>query len=431
MKKISIAFASLLILLVAALPAAAQGGVSASISGVGNGQAIQGTVTITGSASASTGVESISISVGGTVLKQQSWGGVQQNQSISVSWNTNQYNNGDYTVKVSATSNGGGSDSATARVLVDNAPSTPSGVNATHNEGTVTVSWNRNPESDVYAYRVSRNGSFLTETGGTSITDQPGPGTYNYSVTAVRYSPTNGSGKTGGSSSTNINVPTPPPPSSGGGTSGGGTVPGYGNGGSSSGGNSGNFGNPNAGGFGNTGSGSGGGRGGYGYNGGKGDKNGNAPGGVAGYGGSFAGGRSLAGIGLPNNLTLPGSRLKGYAPPAPLQADDGTYEENLPYDLSQGGNAELLGEEGLGSNIAARRTSFLIPPDGLRWIAAGLWFIVTAALLKFLERLVAKREEEEALAAVATTAESDGEQEDEAKAFTPKLKLVRRKDNAA
>lgn len=430
MKKTLVALASAGMLIVGALPAFGQGGVNASISGVGNGQTVQGSITITGSGSASTGVDTITISVNNSALKSQSWGGIQQNASTSVTWNTNGYANGDYTVKVTATSNGGSSNSATARVLVDNAPSTPSGLYTSHSDGVVTFGWSRNPESDVYAYRVSRDGTFLTETAATSITDQPGPGDHSYSVTAVRRSPTNGNGKTGGTATTAINVPNPPPASSGDPGTG---APGYGTGGSNSG--SGSYGNPNAGNYGNpnAGNGSGGGRQ-YGYNGGKGDKNGNAPGGVSGYGSFFAGGPSLAGIGLPNNLTLPGSRLTGYTPGASGQAiEDGTFEENLPYDLSDGqGEAELLGETG-GLNVAARRTSFLIPPDGLRWIAAGLWFIVAAALLKFLERIVAKREEEEA-AALTAAPEPDAEAEDagaEQRAITPKIKLLRRKDDAA
>lgn len=415
MRKSLIALASGAFLLLGALPAFAQGGISASLSGVASGQAVQGPVTLVGSASASTGVESITISVNNGQLKKQTYGGIQQNPSTSVGWNTTGYNNGDYTVKVTAVSNGGGSAFDSARVLVDNAPSTPSGLYTTHSDGVVTFGWNTNPESDVYAYRVSRDGNFLIETSGTSITDRPGPGDHLYTVTAVRHSPTSSSGRTGGTASTSLNVPTPPPASSG--DTGGSTPDGYGDSGGSTGG------------YGNTGSGGNGSKGGkntgFGYNGGK-----DGPGGTpSGYGSFYTGGRSLPGIGLPGNLTLPGGRLTGYAPSeAPATGDD-TFQEALPYDLSDGATgAELLGEG--GPNVAARRTSFLIPPDGLRWVAAGLWFIVTAALLKFLERIVAKREESEAAAAAAEVTEDAGKDpSDDPKSVTPKIRF--RKDTAA
>lgn len=404
MRKSLIALVCGTLLGVGALPALAQTGVSASLGGVASGQVIQGTVTLTGSATASTGIESITITVNNVQLKRENFGGLQQSRSTSVGWNTTGYNNGDYTLKVTAVGNGGGSGTDSKRVLVDNPPSTPTGLYSSYGDGVVTVGWNRNPESDVYAYRVTRNGTFLIETSATSITDQPGAGDHTYTVTAVRRSPTSGNGKTGGTSSTGINVPSAPQGSTGdtgSGTAGDGTGTAGGSGSGSGGGGNG---------------GAGSGRNSGGSNSGNGKKGGTGPGGApAGYGSFFTGGRNLSGIGLPSNLTLPGGRLDGYAPSEGSSEADGTFEETLPYDLSGGEpSAELLGET--APNVAARRTSFLIPPDGLRWVAAGLWFLVAAALLKFLERIVATRE----------AAEAASEQQDEdVEAITPRVRFRR------
>jgi hypothetical protein len=76
----------------------------------------------------------------------------------------------------------------------------------------------------------------------------------------------------------------------------------------------------------------------------------------------------------------------------------GSFEENLPYNLEGGFEVE----EALGSprRVAALSPYRAIPPDGLRWVAAGLWLIVTAAFLKALERLITQKE----LAAAAALA---------------------------
>ena len=366
MRKLATTLACGAILLLGALPANAQTGVVAKLSGVANGQTVSGSVTITGSASATTGVDTIKILINNSTVKSQSYGGVQQNASTSFGWNTDSYNNGEYNVKVTATSKGGGNDSASARVLIDNAPATVTGLVASQSDGTVTLGWNPNPESDLIGYRVTRDGNYLGQTSATSMTDRPGSGDHSYSVVAVRQSPTQSEGKTGGAASTSVNVPAAA--ASDGGSSGSGSGAGSGKAGSVPG-------------YGGSGGGQKGSK----------DSRGNS-GAPAGYGGSFTiGGKSLSGIGLPSNLTLPGPRLNPGSGNIAGTSDD-VFEETLPYDLDER-NGQLRTESLGGDNIAARSPWRVIPPDGLRWVAAGLWFLVTAALLRFLERKVAEREE--------------------------------------
>lgn len=373
----------------AALPAGAQTGTSATLSGAANGQAVQGSLGLTASGSSSTGIKKLTLTINNNTVKSQDYGGVAQSQSFSFTWNTSAYANGDYTVKVIAESNGGNATDS-KRLLVDNAPSTPTGVTASVADGVVNVTWNANPEPDILGYRVTRDGTSLGQVGGTSLTDQPSPGDHSYSVTAVRRSPTQGE-RAGGSSSTSINVPVPPPPPSDGST--GEPTEGYGDGS-----DSGSDGFGSSGGDGGSVPGYGGSKGGKKNGTGSGGYGGGGSGGLPGTYGYSGGARFLSGIGLPGNLTLPGSRY-GTAGGNGAVFDE-TFEENLPYDLDPGSATEL-GNENFPRNIAARSSSGFIPPDGLRWVAAGLWFIVAAALLKLLETIVAKREAEEAALAAA------------------------------
>jgi hypothetical protein len=397
MRRLLVALSASALLLAAASPALAQTGVSAGLSGVSNGQTITGGVTLRGSASAAAGVKSLTILINNSPVKSASYDDVQSNASIDYGWSTGGGRNGEYLIKVRATGNGGSSDEKTARVYVDNAPSTPSGVSASQTDGVVTVSWSANPEPDIIAYRVERDGgsgwATAGQTSSTSLMESPGPGNFSYRVTALRSSPSTSGGKPSSpSGSAAVTVPQPPPTSAGSdgtgssggagtGSSGGG-IAGSGSGGGNSGGGGGvpGYGDNSASGRG-------------GKNGGAGGPGSNGGGGVPlGYGGTFtAGGRSLGSIGLPGTLSLPGrpgSRvLSSTAAPA---AGDGTFEEALPYDLDVPGSSRL---DNGGFGIAAISEDWsIIPPDGLRWVAAGLLFMVAAAALKFLERRVAASE---------------------------------------
>jgi len=90
-------------------------------------------------------------------------------------------------------------------------------------------------------------------------------------------------------------------------------------------------------------------------------------------------------------LTLPG-RGSSSAPSIPgATLEDGTFEEVLPYAL-ENSDGTLVNDPGNPFRPAFVNGLTIIPPDALRWVAAGLWLIVTAALLKFLERRVAAKE---------------------------------------
>lgn len=412
LKKIFVPLAAAAILVLGALPASAQAGASASIGGVSNGQTITGCTTVRGNGSAGSGVKRLEIFINGNSVKSNSWGGIQTTQSIDYGWCTGGGRNGEYAIKVVATSQTGGSAEANARVKVDNAPAAPTGVAVSHSDGVVNISWNSNSEPDITGYRIERDsGSGWNSLGITSATgsrDTPGAGDHSYRVVALRYSPNSSSGKASSpSGSASINVPQPPPPTTDGGT---GSEPGSGSDSGSEGSGSGS---------GSGGSGSGGsGVPGYGGSGGKKKGGSGSSGGgdvsVPGFGpqgGSFTvGGKTLGGIGLPGALSLPGGRGLPDLPSASGNSGslaDGTFEETLPYDLEGAASTEILGEGGPG-NIAAVSTAWsVVPPDGLRWVAAGLWFLVTAALLRFLERRLAARERLETAAALEASGETN------------------------
>lgn len=391
LKKILVPIAACTVLILGALPAVAQAGVSASINGISSGQTITGCTNVRGNGSASSGVKKLEIFINGGSVKSNSWSGIQSDQTLDYNWCTNGGRNGEYSVKVVATAQAGSSAEATIRVKVDNAPAAPTGVAASQTDGVVQVSWNGNSESDLIGYRVERDSgsgwNSLGQTSSTTLSDSPGAGDHSYRVVALRNSPSSSGGKASSpSGAVSVNVPQPPPPSSDGGTGGGtGSKTGSGSGGNGAGGNS-------VPGYGDSGSGK--------HGGGKkfSNKNGGspAPGFAPQGGGSFTvGGKTLGGIGLPGALSLPGGRGLPDLPSVnngSASISDGTFEETLPYDLDDAAGLEFLGEGNPG-NVAAVSTSWsVVPPDGLRWVAAGLWFLVTAALLRFLERRLAKRE---------------------------------------
>lgn len=378
------------------LPAAPAFAGTASLSGVSNGQVLTGTVPVRGAANASTGenVRHLEITVNGNVVRSENYDGIKASASLDYSWNTRAYNNGEFTVRVNATFSGGGSSSSSAAVKIANAPVAPSGVSANESGGTVTISWNANPESDITGYRVERDGSSIGTTGGTSMTDNPPAGDHSYRVIALRSSPV-GEKASSPSAAASVTIA---------GTSSGGNDSGSGD---------------NGGGYWEEDSGNGS-SGGYWQEDGKSSGgywqgNGKNSDGVAGYGGnknrnggkkddggsaadpwgfgSWSGG-SIGGLRF-LDIKLPGSLSEN----AQDSIDWGSYEETLPYDLS-GENGGAFPDEFLGGRGVAARSYSVIPPDGLRWVAAGLLFLVAAALLKFLEGRLALAE-----AAGAGTAE--------------------------
>jgi hypothetical protein len=401
-RKILAAVTLVAALVLPAGPAFAQTGCDIRLGGVSNGQSISGGVNLRATGSSGMGLRRLELSINGGVVKAASYDGLQQNASIDYGWNPSGGRNGEYTVKAAGDCAGGASNSQTAKVYVDNAPQAPSGVSAYYADGAIYISWNANPEPDIQGYRVERDGGSgwqnAGQVGSTSFSDNPGSGTFSYRVIALRFSPTQGTKASAPSGSASATVPAAAPdPGTTDGEVGSGDGSGTGSGSDS--------------GTGGSGSGSGGGKNGgflpgYGGNDGKGGGSGKGsnggPGSVSGYGGGFFGGRNIGGIGLPGSLRLPGNGRANVPGESAAVEGDGTYEEFLPYEL--GGPGAAGPKTSLESFGTAALSPFrVIPPDAARWVAAGLWFLVTAALLKFLERKVAQREAAEALQATDAT----------------------------
>lgn len=365
-------------LLLIATPASAQTGGSANLIGVSNGMTVTGTVPLTASATANAGanVRSLEITIDGTRVAFESYDGLKESASIGYHWNTRAGRNSEFTVRVNATFSGGGSAGDSANVKVANEAVSPSGVSARYDGNAVVVSWNPNPEPDISGYRVERDSGggwgAIGTVYSTSIADQPGPGSHSYRVIAVRQSP---AGDRSSAPSAAVSEVVPAAAAGSGSGSGGG------------GGSSGGGGYFQGGGGGKQGFVKGAGKNGLpGYNGKKGKAFGKFGAAGSPWSLGFAGSRMIGAIGLPR-LTLPTS-AGALSPAAQKDIDWGSFEENLPYDLDAQGQAfpsEFLG----GRGRAAINDFTIIPPDGLRWVAAGALFLVGAAMLRFLERRMA------------------------------------------
>jgi hypothetical protein len=215
-------------------------GVTVSITSPANAQPAQGTIQVNASATCSdlacniTSMSGVITNSSGHVVAS----GSSTSSGLSFAWNSSPATNGTYQVQVSAEessdlglNSGSGSNSVTTKV--NNAPSAPTGVNATIGSGGVpVVTWNPNPEADITGYEVFRSGStaasaasFTTAGNVTSFTDSGAPTgiPLSYIVVAVRSSPVWSSGITscGGQApcsspptsaeTTAVTVPTPTP----------------------------------------------------------------------------------------------------------------------------------------------------------------------------------------------------------------------------
>ncbi len=91
--------------------------------------------------------------------------------------------------------------------------------------------------------------------------------------------------------------------------------------------------------------------------------------------------------GLPSGVAAPGTPLVAPAPPELPGGSWGPYDTRLPYDVAPGFVTKRTGTD---PTTATRSVSwFTVPPDGLRWVAAGVLMLVTALLLGFLSRRLA------------------------------------------
>lgn len=334
MRRLGVAI--LLLVLAQAVPAAAGNAVDVELKGVQRGAVVEGTIPLAATASSPAGIKRVDITIDDRVVSSVEPSGIKQSADVSFSWVTalrldssELASNGEYVIAATAIANGGADAKAIYRVIVDNPPATPTGVSATVTGDGVSLTWDPNREPDLLGYEVERGieGDFeiLGRTTETSAVDPAGPGTYSYRVTAIRSSSARSTGRPS-TPSEEIVV----------------TIQGAVT---------------------------------------------QSPGGERSRGaGSFGRGRgfqvedgAIAPRGLPSGASLPGAvGLPGLPAPA---IDPGTYENELPYDLPEGGiPLSASGVDPLGETWTP------VPADGLRWIAAGALLIALATLLRLLAR---------------------------------------------
>lgn len=313
--------------------------VQVKLGGVQRGAVIEGTAGLTAEATSAAGIKRIEIKVGDQVVESAEPSGVKQQVDLSYAWVTTLQIassdlalNGEYTVTARAVANGGADSVTTATVIVDNPAATPAGVTAISTDEGVQVAWEPNPEPDLLGYQIERNDgtgfAIIGETTETSVIDPVGYGTYAYRVTAIRSSAARSSGRPSSpSAEAAITIEEAAAKGSAGRSDEAGTFGGL----------------------------------------------------EANRGFKVADG-AIAPRGLPSGVRLPGAvGLPDLPEPA---TEWGTFEEELPYEIPEGGIplSATLPEVG-------ETTWTLIPSDGLRWIAAGALLIALATLL----RLVASR----------------------------------------
>jgi len=362
MKRVAILLA-LLSSIAAAAPAYAQTGPSAAVTAPGDGEVVEGTVTVRGRGSAAAGVRSVKLFIEGTHVATKEPSDLRQDVDIDYTWNTASVlggsgiaRNGWFQIKVAVVANGGGSTEATRNIRVNNPAATPTGLSVVTHEQKVNLSWNANPEPDIQAYQVEADGgSGFVSVGRTPVTNlsyEASPGTYTWRVVALRSSPADENGRASAPSATvSATVKAPP------------VAEGSEGSGSGSGGGAKVVGNKKI--FG-------------------GATNKEARETLRDTARRFAsGGLSSAAISLPGAAiglpSLPDTELEW-----------GTYEEKLPYNLPAKNPGALAAEP---VQLAARSTTHILPQDALQWVAAGLLLMVTAGLLQFLAQRAEEKEQ--------------------------------------
>lgn len=365
MRRLTAAAAALgLVALLAPAASGLQLGASASVTSPSNGANVSGTVSVSGKGSSDAGVEKIELYIAGLLVDSVSPSGIKTSAAVSYSWDTTRElgggaisRNGEYNITVKVRSKSGSTAQSSIRVYVNNPASTPTGVSASVSDKTITVTWNANPEPDITGYKVFRDGTEIATVGGTSFSETLGPGTYSYAVAALRASPSNGTMQSGTSAAVSATIEAPPPPETP--DSGGGFQCCKGGGGNGGGGQ-------------------------------------NKPGGAFNVGGT-----RLAPVGLPSVASLPQLPFASGLPqlPDPNPREWGRFKETLPYELPEDTGSVVPTEQ---FNVAARSPDRIIPPDGLRWVAAGMLAMAAAFLLWFLGFRL-ERASEEAVERIAVS----------------------------
>ncbi len=333
MRRILIATVVVLMSLPATAAAGRGDAVRIKLEGVRHGAVLEGTVSLTATASSAAGIKRIEIEIAGQVVEAAEPPELEHTAEISYVWVTpfqigssDLALNGEYPVVARAITNGGAGAVTNPHVTVDNPAAPPTGLTATATSRGVELRWDTNPEPDLLGYQVERKrgGDFkaVARTAETVVVDPVGSGTYSYRVLAIRSSTVHAGGRASAPSQP-VQI-TLADPRSGGDT--------------------------------------------------------DAAAGRIGTGGFGLGGRALGPAGLPLAARLPGQTG---LPRPPGRERWGTFDKELPYEIPKGGiplSAMRAGREA-GS-------STLIPPDGLRWMGAGALLIALAVLLRSVARRV-------------------------------------------
>lgn len=341
MRKTALAFVATLAIVLGTSPALAQTGASAKVTAPGDGAIVVGDVTTSATGSANTGVKSIKLFIEGALVASKEPSDIRTSVDVSHGWNTASIRNGWYQIRVEVVANSGATASSHLNVRVDNAPSVPTNLTSSVNEQTISLSWSPNPEPDIQGYRIEvASGDSWTkvaESQGTSYAAEVAPGTYQFRVVALRSSPTMPEGRPSDPTApVSLTVEAPPPSASGGSGGGHGAIGG---------------GDPRV----------------YGRDGAASTRD------VKRTARAFSGGGiSFGGLSLPGQAGLPDL-------PAGQAFKWGTYEEELPYSLPEGG----IPLDQAQPRLAALSTTRVIPLDALRWVGAGALMIVIAVLLQF------------------------------------------------
>lgn len=381
-------------------PALAQS--SASVSWPNDGAKVSGWVPVIGKASVgAAGLNRAQMFIGGVLVDEVGPFGCPNERSgadLSYDWNTNldlsgggPSANAQHTIKVTTVACGSDPVEDSITAYVNNPPKAPTGVSASVDGKKVTVSWNANREPDIEGYTVVR-GDMKTTVTGTSFSEDLAPGTYRYSITALRTG-THGVLTSSAVRSNEVTVgETAPPPSdsSESPTSDSGASPGSGgtSGSSSpSGPKESSSSDPDPG---------------WGaveevdyidYDDDFGIRN---SGGSAVLGTFDVGGARLTPLDLPALMTL--TALPPWLPPLlpvshPSDASDpsagwGQFVETDPYMPPVEVGAESVASEEVYPeqfNVAARSPDRILPPDQMRWMVAGLCALALAGLFLYLD----------------------------------------------
>lgn len=324
--------------------AAPAGTIRVRLDGLQRGAIIEGAVSFTSTASSPAGIKKLEVMIDDLLVAETAPSNFKQEVQVPYDWSTmfkrdsaEAAPNGEYEVKIIATANGGADEQLITRVVVDNTPAAPTGLVATAGTEEVQLTWQPNTEPDLLGYQIERlvAGEFVVvgETTETTFIDPVEPGEHQYRVIAVRNSVARSTGRPSlPSPEVTVGVAAPTTDEKG---------------------------NPQ-----------------FGV-----DPTGTT--GSSAKGGFDVAGGSFAPRGLPSGAALPGSVGLPDVPAMAGEAETpwGTYEEELPYELPEGGIPLSASQRDLG------QTWTLLPSDGLRWVALGALMLAIAALL----RLVARR----------------------------------------